>query len=209
MKRRTLDVAFSAGGLLIAAALLVLGLVLSSQASFADDYVRDQLLEQQISFPDEYSRGETDVAGSDCLNEYIGSALDSGDKAECYANFYIKTPMMHSADDAGYADATYATLGGIVRGLSADLEAAQAGTDQAAIDAAQAKVDAASGLRETMFKGETLRGLLLTTYGFSIFGDRAAMAALVCYLAAALMLVLSIAGFVHAAAAKKAGAAIA
>ena len=28
-----------------------------------------------------------------------------------------------------------------------------------------------------MFKGETLRGLLLTSYGFSIFGDRAGLAA--------------------------------
>lgn len=203
MKRRTLDVAFSAGGLLIAAALLVLGLVLSSQASFADNYVRDQLVEQQISFPDEYGRGETEVDGSDCLVEYQGTALDSGDKAECYANYLIKTHMMHSADDAGYTGATYATLGGIVGGLKEDLATAQEGTDQVAIDEAQAKVDAASGLRETMFKGETLRGLLLTTYGFSIFGDRAALAALVCYLAAALMVVLSIAGFAHAASTKQ------
>jgi hypothetical protein len=49
-----------------------------------------------------------------------------------------------------------------------------------------------------MFKGETLRGLLLTTYGFSIFGDRADVAALVCFLAAALLLLLSAGGFAHA-----------
>lgn len=203
MKRRTLDVAFSAGGVLIAVALLVLGLVLSSQSSFAKDYVRDQLLEQKITFPEEYGRGETDVAGSDCLNEYINTPVDSGAKAECFANYYIKTHMIHAADDAGYSGATYSSLGGIVGGLKADLATAQEGTDQAAIDDAQAKVDAASGLRETMFKGETLRGLLLTTYGFSIFGERAATAALVCYLAAALMVILSLAGFVHAAATKK------
>jgi len=49
-----------------------------------------------------------------------------------------------------------------------------------------------------MQTGETLRGLLLTTYGFSIFGDKAALAANVLYALAGLMLVLSIAGFVHA-----------
>ena len=52
--------------------------------------------------------------------------------------------------------------------------------------------------RETVFKGETLRGLLLTSYGFSEFGTKAGQAATVAYLAAALLLLLAIAGFVHA-----------
>ena len=198
MKRRTLDIAFSVGGALFAALLLVLGLVLRDQANFAEGYVKDQLSQQKIPFPDEYTRGETDVDGSDCLVEYQGQDLDSGAKAECYANYYIKTHMMHSAEDAGYPGETYASLGTISRALGAELATAMEGTDQAAIDEAQAKVDAANGLRETMFKGETLRGLLLTTYGFSIFGDRADLAALVCYLAAALLFVLSMAGLAHA-----------
>ena len=118
MKRRTLDVAFSAGGMLIAVALLVLGLVLTSQASFAKDYVKDQLLEQKISFPDNYDKGgETAVAGSGCLTEYMATPLDSGPKAECYANYYIKTHMMHAAEGAGYPGETYSSLGGIVAGL--------------------------------------------------------------------------------------------
>lgn len=204
MKRRTLDIAFSIGGALLAALLLVLGLVLRSQADFATDYVKDQLLEQKISFPEEYSRGETEVAGSECLDEYVNTSVDSGAKAECFANYYIKTHMGHSAEDAGLAGETYSSLGGVVAGLKADLAAAQEGTDQVAIDEAQAKVDAAQGLRDTMFKGETLRGLLLTTYGFSIFGDRAALAATVCFLGAVLLLVLSAAGFLHAFASRSA-----
>ncbi|MEY2754139.1 MAG: hypothetical protein RJB65_497 [Actinomycetota bacterium] len=197
MKRRTLDIAFSIGGALFAALLLVLGLVLKDQANFATDYVKDQLSEQKIAFPEEYARGETDVEGSDCLDEYIGQAVDSGPKAECFANFYIKTHMMHSTEDAGYPGETYSSLGGITRALGAELATAMEGTDQTAIDEAQAKVDAANGLRDTMFKGETLRGLLLTTYGFSIFGDRADLAGLICYLAAALLFVLSVAGIAH------------
>jgi hypothetical protein len=41
--------------------------------------------------------------------------------------------------------------------------------------------------------------LLLTSYGFSIFGDRAQTAAYVCYLLALVLFLAAIAGFVHAA----------
>ena len=198
MKRRTLDIAFSIGGALFAVLLLILGLVLKDQADFAKDYVKDQLVQQKIEFPAEYNRGETDVAGSGCLTDFAGTVLDSGEKAECFANFYIKTHMLHSAEAAGYPEDTYDTMGDVVGGLKEELQAAKDSGDEAAIEEAQAKVDAASGLRDTMFKGETLRGLLLTTYGFSIFGEKAELAATVCYLAFALLLLLSVAGLVHA-----------
>ena len=198
MKRRTLDIAFSIGGALFAVLLLILGLVLKDQADFAKDYVKDQLVQQKIEFPAEYNRGETDVAGSGCLTDFAGTVLDSGEKAECFANFYIKTHMLHSAEAAGYPEDTYDTMGDVVGGLKEDLQAAKDSGDEAAIEEAQGKVDAASGLRDTMFKGETLRGLLLTTYGFSIFGEKADLAATVCYLAFALLLLLSVAGLVHA-----------
>jgi hypothetical protein len=55
-----------------------------------------------------------------------------------------------------------------------------------------------NGQRDSVFKGETLRGLLLTSFGFSEFGAKAGQAALVAYLAAGLLLLLSIFGFVHA-----------
>ena len=54
----------------------------------------------------------------------------------------------------------------------------------------------ASGRR--LFKGETLRGLLLTSYGFSVFGVKGAQVATVAYVVAALLALLSIAGFAHA-----------
>ena len=49
-----------------------------------------------------------------------------------------------------------------------------------------------------MFKGETLRGLLLTSYGFSEFGTKAAQAATVTYVASGLLFLLALAGFMHA-----------
>jgi len=51
----------------------------------------------------------------------------------------------------------------------------------------------------TLFQGETLRGLLLTSYGFSIFGDRAQQAAWVCFALAIVLILAAIAGFIHAA----------
>ena len=195
MKRRTLDIAFSIGGALFAVLLLVLGLVLKNQADFASNYVKDQLSLQQITFtPEAGLNGEQDDAP--CLIDYAGTVLDSGKEAECYANEYIAYHLGESAKGAGYEGATYATLGTPQRELRTELAAAkEAGDDTTEI---QASLDAVNALRDTMFRGETLRGLLLTTYGFSIFGDRADLAALVCLLGAALLLLLSIAGFAHA-----------
>jgi hypothetical protein len=48
---------------------------------------------------------------------------------------------------------------------------------------------------ETVFKGETLRGLLLNAYAFGTMGTIAALAA---FIAAAVMLILSGLGFMHA-----------
>lgn len=51
---------------------------------------------------------------------------------------------------------------------------------------------------QALFRGETLRGLLLTTHGFSIFGERAAQAAWVCFAVALVLALATAAGFVHA-----------
>ncbi|MBI4934198.1 MAG: hypothetical protein HY828_09995 [Actinobacteria bacterium] len=204
MKRRTLDIAFSVGGVIVAVALFVLGFVLKQQADFATEYVDRELSAQQISFPETYDRGETEVAGSDCLVGFAGQALNTGAEAECYARYYIATHMMHSATDAGFEGATYASLGGPVGEARTALADAKEGGDEDAIAEAQAAFDKVNGLRETMFKGETLRGLLLTVYGFSVFGEKAEVAMWVCWVAAIAIMVLSIAGFVHAFASKKA-----
>ena len=202
MKRRTLDLLFSAGGILFGVLLLVLGLVLNNQANFAKTYVANQLTQQKITFtPAEALKGEDKAPGGQCLANYGGSALDSGKKAECYANQYIGFHLAEAAKTAKVEGATYATLGTeVAKAKTAAADAKTAGSDTTALDA---RVTELSGLRDTMFKGETLRGLLLTSYGFSIFGDRAGMAADVMFALATLMFVLSIAGFIHAFTSKK------
>jgi hypothetical protein len=97
---------------------------------------------------------------------------------------------------------TYATLGAIqtkAKGALADATAAKASN----IGALQADLDKVTGQRESMFKGETLRGLLLTSYGFSIFGEKAALAGTLSFLGAIVMFIAGMAGFVHAFASTK------
>ena len=192
MKRRTLDILFSAGGLVLATLLLALGVVLTSNANFANDYVTTQLSQQNISFKTAGTLTAEEKENA-CLVTYAGQKLTTGKQAECYANNFIG---LHLKSVGG--GKTYAELGVPQTQLRTQVaDAKQAGnTEQAA--ALQKQLDTVTADRETVFKGETLRGLLLTSYGFSEFGKKAEQGATVAYLAAALLALLSIAGFVHA-----------
>ena len=181
--------------------LLVLGFVLADQASFAHSYVADQLGQQKITFTaaDKLSAEEKNwKPGSQCLTDYAGQLMTTGKMAECYANFYIALHLETAATTAGFPGETYATLGGIQTTLRAQVADAKTKNDTAAADAAQKKLDSATSLRTTAQTGETLRGLLLTSYGFSVFGEKADLAGNVCFAIGSLLMVLAIAGAFHA-----------
>jgi hypothetical protein len=201
MKRRTLDIVFAGGGLLMAALLVVLGMAVYSQYNFATSYVKEELGAQKITFAsaDKLTDEEkTWKPGSACLVTYAGQLVETGPQAECYAKFYIRKHMDTSAKNAGFPGATYASLGTIRTDLSAQVAAAKTKGDTTASTDAQKKLDAATSLRTTMQTGETLSGLLLTVYGFSSIGAIAGLAANIIFGLAALMVVLSVAGFIHA-----------
>ncbi|HET6213777.1 MAG TPA: hypothetical protein VFE14_13015 [Micromonosporaceae bacterium] len=191
MKRRTLDVAFSVGGLLLAGLLLIAGFVLTSNANFAKNYVTTQLTEQHITFKTASTLTDEEKKSA-CLVKYAGQPLTTGKQAECYANEFIG---LHLKSTAG--GKTYAELGDSQSQLRTQITQAQQSNDPN-LASLQKQLTDLTGQRETVFKGETLRGLLLSSYGFSEFGVKAAQAALVAFLAAALMALLAIAGFVHA-----------
>ena len=191
MKRRTLDIIFSIGGATLAVLVLVLGLVLRSNAVFAQNYVHDQLSQQQITF--------TPVAGlspeeqqSAGLVKFAGQPLTTGAQAQVYANDYIAGHLAAVNGGKTYAE------------TSSDARAARAAATDAQTKGAPnaAQLDKAAtvleGKVDTLFRGETLRGLLLTSYGFSIFGDKAMLASWVCLIAGFVLLLASAAGFVHA-----------
>jgi hypothetical protein len=192
MKRRTLDVLFSVGGLVIAVLLVLAGIVLTSNANFANDYVTDQLTAQKIMFKPADQLTEEEAA-QPCLVEFAGQQLTTGKQAECYANNFIGLHVQSVADGK-----TYAELGAPQAALREQVATAEENNDPA-LPQLQAQLDEINGQRDTLFKGETLRGLLLTSFGFSQFGEKASQAATVAYIAAFVMFVLALAGFSHAA----------
>lgn len=65
-------------------------------------------------------------------------------------------------------------------------------------NADQAKVKELGELRQSLFMGNSLRGLLLNAYAFGIMAKVAGVAAVVSFLAGATLLILSLLGFRHA-----------
>lgn len=191
MKRRTLDLTFSIGGGVLAVLLLVLGLVLQNQANFADDYVRDQMAQQQISFPPEDALSDEERA-SECVLANAGQQLQTGKQAECYANDFIGLHLQATNDGKPYSVTSTESR----QAAAAAAEAEEAGAPNA--EELRAEADELAGKVESLFRGETLRGILLTSYGFSIFGERAGQAALVAFAVAAILGIATIAGFIHA-----------
>jgi uncharacterized membrane protein len=176
MSRKALDIIFSAGIAVLALTMVVLGIVLLDQQQFSDDYVKEELSAQKITFATEEQLTEEEKTwrpGSSCLVENAGKLMEKGKQAECYAKYYIAMHTDRAATAAGFPGETYATLGPIRTELQAEVETAKQ-------------------------KGETLRGLLLTSYGFSVFGDKAGIAAQVCFVIAAVLLLVAAAGFIHA-----------
>ena len=190
MKRRTLDVLFSLGGVGIAALLLIIGIVLTSNANFSKTYVTNQLKQQKISFPAAAALKPEEKASA-CVAANAGKMVTTGKQAECYANKFIGLHVKTAGNGK-----TYAELGDVQTALRAQIADAQKNSDPRLADLQKQLTDVTAA-RETVFKGETLRGILLTSYGFSVLGTKGAQMATVTFLAAGLMVLLSIAGFIH------------
>ncbi|MEY2468960.1 MAG: hypothetical protein QOF21_1658 [Actinomycetota bacterium] len=190
MKRKTLDIIFSFGGAGIAVLLVALAVVMTSNANFSKNYVHDQLAQQKVVFPALATMTDEEKA-SPCVVANAGKLLQSGKQAECYANDFIGLHVKSTADGQ-----TYAELGAVQSGLRAQVAAATTAKDPT-LPAIQAELTTVTGQRESLFKGETLRGLLLTSFGFSVMGEKAAQAATVAYAGAALMVLIAAAGLVH------------
>lgn len=189
LKRRTIDSVLIGTGAVVAVAMFVAGGLLLWGASFADDYVYDELSSQQIFFPPEEALVEQ---GRDDLTPYADEQVTTGKEAEAYASF-IDGHLEDTADGQ-----TYAELGNVERAAAAAVEEATAsGAADSEITALQADADAITEQRNTLFKGETLRGLLLSAYAWSTVGRIAGYAAWAAVAAGAVMVVLVGLGIRH------------
>jgi hypothetical protein len=119
--------------------------------SFIHDQITAELTAQQIYFPDANSKAITALPSTSdqaAMNQYGGQQLTTGEQAKVYANSFIG---VHLSEVAG--GQTYAQM---------SAKAMANPTDQ--------KI---AGQVATLFKGETLRGLLLNAYGWWTIGTYA------------------------------------
>jgi hypothetical protein len=174
MRRRTFDALVSAAGLLLAAVLVVAGVLLTWGHSYANNQVTSQLSAQKIVFPTT-SSPEFKIlpaANRAQMATYAGQAMTNGAQAEVYANYFIGRHLFLIGGGKTYSQLATQSL-------------------------AQPKNTALANQVQTVFRGTTLRSMLLEAYGFWQFGQIALIAAIAAYIAAGLMLVLSVLGFVH------------
>ena len=179
MKRSTLDKLISSTGLIIAIVLLAASAVLFYAHNFVHTQVNDQLAAEKIMFPPAGSEAITALPPADAakVGQYAGQQLLTGAQAEVFADHFIAVHLQKAGGGKTYAELSSASLANP--------------TDQKL--AAQV---------QTVFRGETLRGLLLNAYAFDTMATVAKTAAVGALLSGALLFVLALLGFNHAASVK-------
>lgn len=174
MRRRTFDALATAAGLLLVVVLVVAGVLLTWGHSYANNQVTSQLSAQKIVFPTTSNPEFKALPKADAaaMGQYAGQLMTNGAQAQTYANHFIGYHL--SLIGGGK---TYSQLSTLSRANPTNAKLA-------------GEVDA-------VFKGTTLRSMLLEAYGFWQLGQIAIIAAIASFIAAGLMLILSIFGFVH------------
>ena len=134
-------------GFAVAALLLVAGGLLLWGSTYVHNTVQDQLSAQQIYFPPKAAFAHP-VAGTEItpgmvpsVSQYAGQQLLTGQQAEAYADHFIAVHIANMAGGKTYSQLSAASL-------------AQPGNVKLA------------GVVATVFKGETLRSMLLNAYGW-------------------------------------------
>lgn len=187
--RRRLDTVLIWLGVVTTAVLVIAGTLLQWGNNFAEDRVSDELTAQSISFPSEDS---LIAQGRNDLVKFADQQVSTGDHAEAYASFI-----------AGHLEGigngmTFSELGVPEQAANAAVaEAIESDAPADEIAALEAEAATITDQRDTVFQGEMLRGALLTTYAWSVIGQIAGIAAVVAFLAAALMFVLVVTGQFH------------
>ena len=173
--RKTIDKVFVLLGVVMAAVLVVIGAIAWHAYDFADNSVTTELSAQKIFFPPTGSPAITDLPTVDQtqMNKYAGDQLLNGDQAKVYADNFIAFHLSEIADGQTYAQVSTASLANPTN--------------------AQLKQEA-----QTLFQGETLRGLLLGDgYAYWTFGQIAQYAAITAFAGAVVMAVLVLLGIRH------------
>lgn len=167
--RKTIDKIFVLLGVVTTVVLLAFGGLSWYAFRFADNTVGTELTGQRIYFPPKGSPALSPAEFPD-LQQYAGQLVDNGAKAKAYANGFIARHLEKVAAGKTYSEVS--TL------------------------AMQNPTNAAlQQQKQTLFQGETLRGLLLGDgYAYWTFGQIAEYAAIAAFAAAGVMAVLVLLG---------------
>ena len=187
LSRRTLDLMVSWSGAVVALALILFGAAAIFGGLFAMDNVRDRLEPQNITVgpASEMTPEEKAIVG-----DIAGEKIDTGTEAEAYSRYI----GLHIGEIGG--GKTYAELGGPLFALEAEIEeATAAGEDTTAMEE---ELAALRGQRDTVFKGETLRAILLNAYGWWTVGTIVLWVGFGAVLAGLVLAVFAFFGFRHA-----------
>jgi len=188
MRRRKFDGIVSAVGAGLTVFLLVAAALLNWGYSFANQSVTDQLSAQKITFPAADSDGLKALPEEDrkFIEPFAALPLTTGEQAKAYAMHYIGSHVKNIAGGK-----TYSEVSGEALAKSAQ---AKANPNDTALAEEAATL---MGQRQTLFMGETLKGLLLNAFAFWQVGQIAMYAALACLVGGLLMLILTIMGYAH------------
>ncbi len=178
MRRSTLDALLSIGGAVVTAVLLVASGLLLWAGNFANGTVSQQLADQRITMPAGAAIADPQI--KPYLEQYAGQPMTTGAQAQAYADHYIKVHMNASSQGK-----TYGEVSSAYTAMAKDTKA-----DPAALKTL-------GDLRQTLFMGDSLRGLLLNAYAFGTLGTIAIYAAIASGVGALAMLVLTLLGWRH------------
>lgn len=188
LDRSLLDRLISWSGAIVALALVALGVVAIFGGLFALDSVRARLEPQKIRFP---AASEMSAQEKAEVGEFAGQTVDTGTEAEAYSRYI----GVHLKEIGG--GKTYAELGAVQFALQDKVEAARASGDPG-LSKLEEELAALTAQRDTMFKGETLRAILLNAYGWWTVGQIVFYAGVGMVIAGVVLAVLVVLGFRHA-----------
>ncbi len=179
MSRKVFDILASVGGIAIVVALVVAGGLLTWGHSFVNSNVHNQLSQQQIYFPPNaafaHPKAGTEITPSmiPSVSQFAGQQLLTGEQAKVYANDFIAVHLSEMPYGGVYSKVSAAAL-------------------------ANPKNAQLAQVKQTVFTGTTLRGLLLEAYAFSTVGVIMLWGAIVSFILAGVVAVLVGLGFWHA-----------
>ena len=147
MRRTTFDKLLGWIGTSFGVVLLVAGGVLLWGSAYVHNTVQSQLAAQQITFPPAaafaHPKAGTEITPSmiPSVSQYAGQQLLTGQQAEAYADHFIAQHITNMSGGKTYSQLSAASM-------------------------AQPKNTQLASLVNTVFKGETLRSMLLNAYGW-------------------------------------------